>query len=616
MINWLSSILINLGVYLLAFAPGYVLLGDKKSLKGSPFFVALPIYISVGLTALSLIAYVIGFLIINGLVLLIPSIASIIVILYRMLRNPIPTVSLNKITRANLVVLTLAAFSVIYFAITVAIVSWPPPGDIIAHGSLVSLLRYNGHQSFTLQPLSPYPLYYPTGLHLLAATIAELTGMYSGEAVLVTGGIIISLIPPLLFSLTYLMTRSSTFSFVAYLSAFYIHSQRSMELWLLGYFYNGPYPNLFGFFLAILIIYLVVVTRKCSSRALVCLVLVLLQLFVTYPSFLLTVGVASVFLIRKQLSVFLRKMGKDTLLTILVASTVVALGLAKTLMAITTIVQSEIIPTAYAVDPHFFFDWSAVVVILALVSSYFLIRRRTCNEICIFFLVTFVPAILAINGSVLLPFAGWILPSRVIIISWLLSWVIVLPLISPVLARMPKTRRRYVSFTCLILLIALFQPSVTQNFLLSSPAVGAGSYSHSLSFSYDQNASTWISENVPPNELVLNDMSWSGYYLPSYAYKTVVFQYFAHPPDYNLARQIWLSVTNETLVQWTLKQLGVKWIFLTSDEYFFDYFLYGGDQLYKIKPYSPSFYVTTLDSYAFLQKVYNCGNSTVYKVNL
>ena len=126
----------------------------------------------------------------------------------------------------------------------------------------------------------------------------------------------------------------------------------------------------------------------------------------------------------------------------------------------------------------------------------------------------------------------------------------------------------------------------------------------------------WISQNVPATDLIFNDPTWNGYYLPSYVFKQVIFHYYPHPSNYYIALTLITDPYNETSVKQTLQILNISWIYLSSDPRYFDAWMYGGDSQYKEKPYSPTEYLAVFDSYTFLDKRFQLGNSTVYKVTL
>jgi hypothetical protein len=296
----------------------------------------------------------------------------------------------------------------------------------------------------------------------------------------------------------------------------------------------------------------------------------------------------------------------------------------------------------YKIDSVYFFDWSTWSILLAVPVGIYLLFKTRNIDIPAIFLVTFLLNIISMNDKAY-QFLSLILPSRLIIVSWVLSWVLILIFVSTLFRYIEYhlSDRRYklsvvfcskcirksvrinlslryvriliLKLTVIIFVFVAFYPSLYQHFSLNI-AIKYAWYSRLQSFPCDYNVSVWISQNVPSDELILNDMSYSGYYLPSYTFKKVIFHYFPHPSEYNEARFIWLHANNKTLVSAILKKLKIKWIFVTSEWGYLDFWAYSGSGKYIEKPFNPSEYIKIFDSYSFLKKRYQCGNSAIYEV--
>lgn len=605
----------------------------------------LPIVTTVGFSALMLSSYFISFMLIHWSVLIAPIFFIIPAVLLKLpvkrIRITSMKVSVNAILK-NVTIFILNIVPFIYFIIAINIMKWPPPGDIIGHGLYVSLLRYNGRLSFTFEPLSPYKDYYPRGFHTFVADFAELTGLYSGEAVLVTGAFLSSLMPSLLFSLTYITTNSLILSLVSYLVSFYIHSTGHLERWVFGYFYNGPYPCFTGILCYVLLASLIVIFRKSDSiKTLSLILLVLSQLFITYPNFFITAAPITLLLTGNSLWQIIK--GSKWLTLVCIFLTIVTLPTAfyvGTSYLINYLAQEPLL--GYNIDSIYFSDWSTWFMLLAVPMGIYLLFKNRSVDVPTIFLVTFLLNAISTNNEAY-RFLSLILPSRLMIVSWILSWVVLLIFISTLLRRVEyyldsKEHKTNIMFyiiwgkrsakidlsqkyfkililklSVIVLVLAMVYPSLYQHFSLSTATYCAW-YSRSSSFPYDYNASAWISQNIPPDELILNDMSYSGLYLPSYTFKNIIFHYFIHPPEYDEARLIWLHADNETLVRNILKKLNIKWIYTTSEWGYLDLWMYGGSGKYVGKPFNPAKYIEIFDNYSFLKKRYQCGNSAVYEV--
>ena len=110
-----------------------------------------------------------------------------------------------------------------------------------------------------------------------------------GEAVFLLAIYAVSLISATLFSLTYILTRSFLISLTPVFSILFFVSGMTYERWIAGYIWNGPYVQLFAFLVVIsLIVTLQIWYSKKQSflRISPIVVITLLALFVTYPSFI------------------------------------------------------------------------------------------------------------------------------------------------------------------------------------------------------------------------------------------------------------------------------------------------------------------------------------------
>ena len=143
----------------------------------------------------------------------------------------------------------------------------------------------------------------------MAAQLPFLFGIFPGEAILILATAIIILILSLIYSLVYFLTKSTMFSVIALLSGFYIYPVvsdiRFLEKWLIGYYYNTPYANLFGYLSLLEFIACALVifdeNRKNSIFRLV-LLLSLIGIAITYPPFVVLplVYVCLIYIIRSR----------------------------------------------------------------------------------------------------------------------------------------------------------------------------------------------------------------------------------------------------------------------------------------------------------------------------
>lgn len=641
MLNITIVILTFIYIYCLSFTIGFFLFNFDSVTKFYLGITLLPIVAVTGLCTLILLSYTISFVVIHWSVLITPLILIAPIILFNSLRKGVKLVikiSIKTFSRTIAMVM-LNIIPLIYFTLATDVMKWPPPGDIIGHGLQVSLLRHNGKILLTFEPLSPYANYYPRGFHIFVANVAELMGLYSGEAVLIMGAFLSALTPSLLFSLTYMLTDSFFLSLMPYLASFHIHSTENLGRWVFGYFFNGVYPCFTGIVSYILLTSLLVLFRKTNSRKILYItILILAELFFTYPDFFITVAPISLLIIGKPLW----QIAKKSKWVILIFATL-SIPAVMTILTIGRHYIGKLLTTGFSpsfrIPSVYFSDWTTLSIFLAAPMGIYLLVKKRQISVPTIFLTTLLLNVISMSDEAY-RFLCIILPTRLIIVDWMLSWVIISSFMATVLKYIKNLvdnkhrcfklivyKQYLTTFTlgdtgafmlklaCILLVLCIFYPSLYLHFSLNR-ASRAAWYTRSSSFPFDYNVSLWVSQNVPSDELILNDMSYSGLYLPSFTFKKVVFHYFSHPSEYNEARLIWLRPEDQTLVMEILRKLEIKWIVITSEWGYLDLWMYGGSGKYIGKPFKPNKYIEIFDSYPFLKKMYQYGNSTVYKVLL
>jgi hypothetical protein len=252
-INTIFYVLLQFLIY---FPTGFLLLDGK--IKSAPFIVKFPIFVSFGLIITTIIVSAIGVIYIGNGVLPVLVIISYGILIFKLYRSKLDyricnfKKSLKNFGIPHIASLLLFMFVISHFSWVVAYLKWPPGLDAIYHGFYTSVLVHNHRLQANLAPIAPsQSLFEPFGLHVMAAQLSFLFGIFPGEALLILVTAIIISILLLLYSLVYILTKSTAFSTVALLSGFYIYpivtDIRFLEKWLIGYYYNTPYSNLFGY---------------------------------------------------------------------------------------------------------------------------------------------------------------------------------------------------------------------------------------------------------------------------------------------------------------------------------------------------------------------------------
>ena len=291
--NAFLSIFVQFIIY---FPTGYLIL--EKRIKHTPFIIKFPIFVSFGLLVMTIAVSVTSIVYIGGSTLPAFGIISYGFLIFKLRKTKLSrdkfVTSLKHLsTIPNISTVIAFAFVISHFCWVMAYLGWPPGVDAISHGLLTSILDHNHRLQRSLAPVAPSEHWFePFGFHVMAAQLPFLFGIFPGEAILILATAIIILILLLIYSLVYFLTKSTMFSVAALLSGFYIYpvvsDMRFLEKWLMGYYYNTPYANLFGYLSLLEFIAFALVifdeNRKDSIYRLV-LLLSLVGITITYPPF-------------------------------------------------------------------------------------------------------------------------------------------------------------------------------------------------------------------------------------------------------------------------------------------------------------------------------------------
>ncbi len=401
---------------------------------------------------MTLVLTVLGALTINGLAILAVSITSLAIILVTRTYKFVPrNVGIRDVAMLGVFGLTLT-----YMAIILGYWGWANPGDVMLHSNFVSLLILNGKFGLSLTPIAPeFPFNFPPGFHILAANYALLTGALPAETVFLLGGAITILIQVLFFMVAYVATKSISLSALGYFSTFAIHPSLNLERWVLGYFYNGPYPFLFAIsgivcFFAVLILRETEGGWKSWPQPAFLPFMITVWMVVTYSpyaAFLFVFFLVDLLVTgRKNLRESAKKLatrpGLSYAATVggLVLYSQITLGLNNILRWATTL-WNWVVPfplQSYSITPAIFFDSFLGVsgLIAALASIYLVVFARDFRAASIFYLIIYAPTVFF-----LLPGVGgvfyFLLPLRTTVVTQALSWLIIAIFSGHIIDRVP-----------------------------------------------------------------------------------------------------------------------------------------------------------------------------------
>lgn len=651
MLNAISGI-INIGfIYLLSLLLGYCILHLAKPERflNLPFFVKLPLYLSIGLTSLTVITYLTGFFFISGYVLLIVGLFSLLIMVYLLSKSHTLYKQLKVLKSTdNLLFLLLFVFTFTYFITVISIFKWPPPGDVAVHGLYSSLIVNNQKIGFSLAPYAPSIPALPsvTGIHAISASLSLFTGVLPGEAVFLVGGGIAILIPLLLSSLVYLLTNSKLLSLLSFFSTFIIDS--SLERWVFGYFYNGPYPCMFGFLCILLFItyYLLCGNKQLpdfsiQNKAVIS--LTTLSILVIYPNFILFPLSFLFFMLFPKIKIHKIKTIKFknflvfilSLLIFIVTCIIFKDFILQLLEGLIYYGSRAINNWSYDVSISFLYNSiNGPVILFAGALCFIFILKRINLRLSIFYLLIFIPILFSLHPSLYKLFAI-ILPDRSIILCALISWAIISVFINYIFTRLNQktiyfnflTRLRFKSikfnFLCKIIAVCsiifiLFSSSLIYTFNFT----GAKNYSWLMrhGFENDYDVLYWAHENISSNELIINDYSFTSRFLLSFSLKNITSTYHLKSDfEINRAKDVqvfWSNPRNTSYLLELIDKYDPLYVLVTSERGYHNLPIIGGDGKYHQKPFTPATYKSIFQEIPFLELVFENGDAGIYKINV
>jgi Concanavalin A-like lectin/glucanases superfamily len=281
----------------LSYPAGYILVNtfQNRRTSGLPFFSLLPLYLAVGLAVQIIVSFMLGTVIISPFVPLIFSIGSLAILLFlNMYKREHRIFSIhglfsNDQTVGNVFCIIMIVVLFVSFARIPISTQWPPAGDAIFHSMFTSLAIYKGHIPMDVKPLDPFPFPYPSGYHVFSADLSLLLNFNAAEAVYILATYITVLISTLLFTLSYLLTKSYWISLPIPFSILVMHNTELPDRWISGYLASGAFPNLFAFMAVITVIVLAQISynrREAISKITTILLVISIAMFITYPHFL------------------------------------------------------------------------------------------------------------------------------------------------------------------------------------------------------------------------------------------------------------------------------------------------------------------------------------------
>lgn len=643
-------------LFAIAFPMGHLLLSliEDKDFSSLSFFVKMPVYVAVGLGGSVVVVSLAGYLLINLYVIVL--VAGFFWLLFIFKRKTrIKARLLNyKIAWKSLAPLLLFLLSLVHFIyIAYGMGGWAPPGDPVWHGLRVSIVKY--YQNLSPRNIvSPWDValsaYYPSGFNVLSVAVSFLTGIFPGEAILIAATGIAALVPSLLYSAVYTKTRSLLFSLIAFLMAYIAPgldplSMRSFSLF--ASYLQGVYTSFFGVLLTLTLFCIILCfddfpkNTMITSRKYLAIILILgLAIFLTYYPFLQFLIIyllarAFILLLPRLKHVFGSKRIQSALGIVIVVFVLVVFFFQYGFLywqlrsyALKVTWTEKWLDTFWVPFNFLYLNVNGLLILLSLFLMPILLMKRQYQQLSLLFLCSAVPFLFSTERELYVNFLWMTMPVRTLIPLVTLSYIVASVSLNFVLAnlarsaqmiasvKMQKPSKRqllrvFVAGSVLALLILLAYP----NFVLQ-PSNG------SRPIGDDYAAMVWIHQNVPDQDLVLNDISMIGLFLPSFGLKNVTFLPERDWPTPVLDRMLELfpifeNPENIGYIEQTLRKYSVRYVFISSSDTYYD-FWHGYELSPPVKHRKPTDeIITSFDSYTELLSLVfgnESQNVRVYKV--
>ena len=668
--NVLFETILQLIIY---FPLGYLTIGKK--IKNQPIVIQILISIIFGLPILTLTLSLICIFYIG-----IESSILIIVISYGILtyslvrdfrKSKLKKGSLFiKLSNHDYLIIIIFVFSVFIFSAITSHLGWAPGVDSLNHGMLTSILLDNQKITSTLEPVAPsQPWFEPFGFHMISAKISLLMDLYPGQSILLFSSVISILLVTCCFTIVYYNSKSIVLSLVALLSCFFIFSNvndiRFLEKWFLGFFYNTPYANLFGYYFLILFFFIYFVMsdlRKDHPKtAKLGILLSLIGILFSYSPFLVfPLGYIIIKRILREFErhsiakrVFNRIIPQFTKIqykgrTLKIINFTIILVFIISLLLVSNylieqfqdsnnnfftllnrIKSNSYFYTSVVLNPSSFTDISGYWTVALLIASIISIVKNNRVQLSYFYLT--ISSILTLSSftfGFLNELLWFMLGGRLFVFMILLNSVITSLFIFDFTKWLTNTKRLHladaaVKFTVtkylqiilsFIIIVGLIIPSLVSNVSLEQASYWGWQVVQN-DFRDDYKLFDWISNNVNETDLILTDYTYTTKKLLSFSLHNITSIPIAiFPQEIELGKDTAIVWEKPTLLKSFVDRYNVKYVLLDSDYNRRIPAELGGTDENIPKVYNSTEYKAIFSNMPFLSQIKEFGNSSLYRV--
>jgi len=559
----------------------------------------------------------------------------------------------------NLVPILVLLLVVAHFSLVGDYIGWPTGLDAINSGFLTSLINYNHKLETNLSPTSPdEPWFEPFGFPLMSSNLSLLFNIFPGESVLTLATTILILIFLLIYTAAYRLTRSLSLAVLALLSGFYIYPithERFLELWLLGYYYNTPYPNLFGYLTLLqFIVIQFAIPKDLGAKFLSKLItpLLLLGIGLAYtPFIILPLVYIFGYLAKRAISDILLSVGRLKTVNINRFFLYRAIVERKSwfliifLVTMSVIFYKILIPYASTIDlvkfttliqrvqanSHYYSTvvlnsdilynltgiWTVITSIIAIIS---LIKRNRV-KLTVFYLMMSIPILITVLGNLVVDVTWFLFPGRLFTFLIIFDWIMLAAYINDILQRIVKKSLNTeltlslarISIS-LSLIAAFFLPSLLSSLTLEQADNWDWIFGREV-FKNDYALFSWISKNTNSSDLIMVDYSYASRSIHSFSLKNVTHNPFpSTPKDVELDKDNIIAWERPGLLKSFIDRYNVKYILLDSEPFHRVSGEAGGDDTHHHKLFTVNEYNEIFRKMPFLQLVKQFNTSSLYKV--
>ncbi len=665
LLNSITVIVIQLLIY---FPLGYMVIGRK--LENSPLTVTFIISCALGLTILIVIISIISIFYIgywNLIIILTISYGILLtdIINLKIHKKPILKQIRQKRTKEDIVIGVMVFLLVIYFANQTSLIGWAPGLDSINHGILTNLLLNNQRLQTTLDPIAPsQPWFEPFGFHTISAHVSLLLNLYAGESMLAFASIISLLTILSCFAIVHYSTKSFSLSLLSVVSCFLvfpnINDIRFLEKWFLGFYYNTPYPNLFGFYFLVQFYFSFFVLRiKEKWHRLLIISLSLLGIllsytpFVIFPlGFIILEKTYQALTNNKVIERTVRRINGITILnnkrktTIFAYISLMFLSISSILLIVNYVIDTHedsndnkfltlldriknnsYYYTSIVLNPDSFQNiigiWTLSLLALSIGS---IIKNNRKRQSCFFLILTLILIASSFSNELLNNMLWFMLHGRLFSFMLLLNGIFT-ALYSYDLSKWVvnkwlkidlegKTRiQAYIHvLISATLVIGMFMPSILSNVSLEQSTYWGWMVVNS-DFKNDYKLLSWISDNINKTDLIMNDYTYTSKRLLSFSLSNITaLPIPISPQEIELAKNNVVVWNKPSLLKSFIERYDIQYVLLDSDPNHRIPPELGGTDENVPRPYNMSIYKEIFSHMPFLSKVKEFGFSTLYKV--